>query len=104
MSTSELPTLFMPIKVGNMLLQHRVVLAPLTRIRASDDFVPTELAAEYYAQRGSTPGTLHITEATYIAAQAGSYANVPGIWNEPQIAAWKKVCLLSSLRHCIPRM
>jgi len=53
--------------------------------------VPGPLVAEYYAQRASTPGTLLITEATFIAARAGGYSNVPGIWNEEQITGWKKV-------------
>ncbi|KAF8890996.1 hypothetical protein BD779DRAFT_1671122 [Infundibulicybe gibba] len=46
---------------------------------------------EYYTQRASTPGSLLITEATLIAAQAGGYVNVPGIWSQPQIDAWKQV-------------
>jgi NADPH2 dehydrogenase len=48
---------------------------------------------EYYTQRASTPGTLLITEATFIAARAGGQANVPGIWSEEQIAAWREVRL-----------
>jgi NADPH2 dehydrogenase len=47
----------------------------------------------YYTQRGSSPGTLLITEATFISPQAGGYDNVPGIWSEAQIFAWKKVIL-----------
>jgi 2,4-dienoyl-CoA reductase-like NADH-dependent reductase (Old Yellow Enzyme family) len=49
-----------------------------------------------YKLNGSlqTPGTLLITEATFIAQEAGGYRNVPGIWNEEQIAAWKQVCFL----------
>ncbi|VDB93763.1 unnamed protein product [Peniophora sp. CBMAI 1063] len=91
-STSQLaPTLFTPIRVGNMHLQHRIVLAPLTRYRAIDDYVPSDIAVDYYAQRASTPGTLLITEATTIAPRAVGYFNVPGIWNNAQIAAWKKV-------------
>ena len=49
------------------------------------------MAAEYYAQRASTPGTLIISEATFIGPQAGGYSNVPGIWNDAQIAAWQRV-------------
>ena len=89
------PKLFTPLKVGDSTLQHRVVMAPLTRFRATDKHVPTPLMAEYYAQRASTPGTLLITEATFITAWAGGYPNVPGIWNDEQIAAWKKVCVLA---------
>ncbi|KAJ7471629.1 hypothetical protein B0H11DRAFT_2283026 [Mycena galericulata] len=45
---------------------------------------------ECYNQRASTPGTLLITSATFIAARAGGIAHVPGIWSEAQIAAWKE--------------
>ncbi len=50
---------------------------------------------EYYSQRSKVPGTLLITEATYIAAEAGGSPHVPGIWSEAQIAAWKQVHPLS---------
>lgn len=66
-------------------------MAPLTRYRANDAHVHTGLAVEYYSQRASVPGTLLITEATFISPRAAGYANVPGIWNKDQIAAWKKV-------------
>jgi NADPH2 dehydrogenase len=46
---------------------------------------------EYYSQRGCAKGTLIITEAITIAEKAGGRDNVPGIWNEEQISAWKKV-------------
>ena len=82
--------LFAPIKVGQCDLSHRIVLAPLTRFRADRD-VPCEQAITYYAQRASVPGTLLITEATFISTQAGGYANVPGIYNDEQIAAWRRI-------------
>ena len=82
--------LFQPISVGDLRLQHRVVLSPLTRFRASEEHVIGPLAPEYYAQRGSEAGTLLITEATIIAAEAGGMSHVPGIWTDEQIAAWKK--------------
>ena len=85
--------LFTPVQVGKSSLRHRVVLAPLTRLRADDAHVPTKLMVEYYTQRASTPCTLLITEATFIAPQAGGYANVPGIWSQAQIEAWKDVSL-----------
>jgi NADPH2 dehydrogenase len=50
--------------------------------------------AEYYSQRSTARGTLIITEATVIAERAGGFDNVPGIWNEEQINAWKKVLRL----------
>lgn len=74
--------LFTPIQVGPLQVKHRVVLAPLTRYRSTAAHLPhVPLMKEYYSQRGSTPGTLLITEATFIAPQAGGYENVPGIWN-----------------------
>ena len=91
MSTSSIPKLFQPIRIGTANLQHRVVLAPMTRFRADDLHVHGPLAVEYYNQRTSVPGTLAITEATFIAPQAGGYSNVPGIYNAAQIQAWKKV-------------
>ena len=67
-------------------------MAPLTRYRANDAHVHSSgLATEYYGQRASVPGTLLITEATFISPRAAGYANVPGIYNKDQIAAWKNV-------------
>ncbi|KAI0057199.1 FMN-linked oxidoreductase [Artomyces pyxidatus] len=83
--------LFHPIKLGDLKLQHRVVLAPLTRFRANDAHEHTDLGIEYYAQRASVPGTLLITEATFIAQRATGYPNAPGVWSDKQIAAWKKI-------------
>lgn len=80
-----------PIRIGALNLKHRVVLAPLTRLRADDDHVPLPIAAEYYAQRASVPGTLLISEGTFISPRAGGMPNVPGIWNDAQIAQWKNV-------------
>ncbi|GBE84625.1 Probable inactive dehydrogenase [Sparassis crispa] len=91
MSSESAPKLFQPIKVGDMTLAHRVVLAPLTRYRANAAHVHGDLAVEYYAQRASIVGTLLIAEAAFISAKAGGFAHVPGIWNEAQIAAWKKI-------------
>ncbi|KAH9940723.1 NADH:flavin oxidoreductase/NADH oxidase [Epithele typhae] len=88
---SATPKLFQPTKVGDITLAHRVVLAPMTRLRNTDAHVPTVLGLEYYRQRASVPGTLLITEAAYIAAQAGGQPNAPGIYNAEQIAAWKTI-------------
>ncbi|KAF8234962.1 FMN-linked oxidoreductase [Tricholoma matsutake] len=85
--------LFNPIEVGNITLSHRVVLAPLTRYKATkSEHVPiSSLVTEYYSQRSRTPGSLLITEATLIAAKAGGEASVPGIWSEEQIRVWKEI-------------
>lgn len=84
--------LFQPFQLTpSITLQHRVVLAPLTRYRANDDHIHGDLAVEYYGQRASVPGTLLITEATFIDAKAGGQANVPGVWSDEQVKAWKRV-------------
>ena len=90
MSTS-IPKLFQPIRVGTANLQHRVVMAPMSRTRADDRHVHGPLAIEYYRQRTSVPGTLAIAEATYISPQAGGMKNVPGIWSDEQISGWLPV-------------
>ncbi|KAG5354517.1 NADPH dehydrogenase 1 [Yarrowia sp. B02] len=87
--------LFKPIKVGSTELSNRIVLAPLTRIRA-DKHIPSDLAVEYYTQRASFPGTLLITEATYIHPSCAGHKNrpglVPGVWSDEKVlAGWKRV-------------
>jgi hypothetical protein len=94
---SSIPKLFQPIRVGTANLQHRVVLAPMTRKRANDQHVPGALALEYYKQRTSVPGTLAIAEGTFIAPQASGYKNIPGIWSDEQISGWLPVRPLLSL-------
>jgi NADPH2 dehydrogenase len=67
-------------------------MAPLTRYRGNSRHTPTDLLVEHYAARGSLPGTLIISEATFIAHKASGYSfHVPGIWSDEQVAAWKKV-------------
>ncbi|KAF2141279.1 uncharacterized protein K452DRAFT_359065 [Aplosporella prunicola CBS 121167] len=83
--------LFTPFKVGASNLEHRIAMAPLTRFRADDSHVPTDMMAEYYSQRAVIPGTLLISEAAPISKRAGGYANVPGLYTEEQLAGWKKV-------------
>jgi NADPH2 dehydrogenase len=85
------PTLFTPLKLGQLSLSHRIAMAPLTRYRANSAHVHTPLATEYYSQRASVPGTLLLTEATFISPRASGGANVPGIYNAEQIKAWKEV-------------
>ncbi|KAJ5551487.1 Aldolase-type TIM barrel [Penicillium sp. DV-2018c] len=83
--------LFTPLRVGNVDLSNRIALAPLTRFRVDDEHVPLPFVKDYYVQRGSVPGTLLITEATLITARAGGYPNVPGIYTDAQITAWKEI-------------
>ncbi|MGA8138132.1 MULTISPECIES: alkene reductase [Pseudomonas] len=83
-------SLFQPIAVGSLQLEHRIAMAPLTRSRAGQPGdVPTSLNAEYYRQRSSA--ALIITEATQISRQAQGYAWTPGIYNQEQIDGWRVV-------------
>ncbi|KAJ9619148.1 Chanoclavine-I aldehyde reductase fgaOx3 [Taxawa tesnikishii (nom. ined.)] len=83
--------LFQPLQVGRSQLSNRLIMAPLTRFRASDDHVQLPFVKDYYAQRSCVPGTLLITEATFISPRASGYPNVPGIFNDAQIKAWKEI-------------
>ncbi|WP_338828972.1 alkene reductase [Bradyrhizobium sp. 27S5] len=84
-------SLFSPLKVGPYELKHRVVMAPLTRMRAArPSLAPRPLNAEYYAQR-ATPGGLLIAEASPVVATGFGNPGVPGIYSEAQIAGWREV-------------
>ncbi|UCJ14808.1 alkene reductase [Pseudomonas sp. MM211] len=82
-------TIFDPFTLGALTLNNRIVMAPLTRNRAGDGLVPTDLTATYYAQRASAG--LIITEATQVSPQAQGYQNTPGLYTPEQIDAWRKV-------------
>jgi len=81
--------LFTPLKVGALTIPHRVLMAPLTRCRAEGANVPTDLMAEYYAQRAGAG--LIIAEATTVSSRGHGYPNTPGIYTDAQVAGWKKV-------------
>ncbi|MFA7613505.1 MAG: alkene reductase, partial [Candidatus Caldatribacteriota bacterium] len=81
-------SLFSPIKLGDIELDNRIIMAPLTRSRAPEH-KPNDLMVKYYQQR-SGAGMI-LTEATVISKDAIGYENTPGIWTEDQIAGWKKV-------------
>ncbi|KAJ5893346.1 Aldolase-type TIM barrel [Penicillium taxi] len=83
--------LFKPLKVGNNLLSNRIFFAPLTRLRNDDDHVPLPLMEKYYADRGSTPGTLLVTEATAISHAEEGAMNNPGFVSEAQVEGWRKI-------------
>lgn len=78
-----------PLKAGAFSLKNRVVLAPLTRCRASAGRVPNDLMREYYVQRASAG--LMLTEATSVTPMGVGYPDTPGIWSEEQVAGWKKI-------------
>lgn len=84
------PSLFSPLQVGRYQLAHRVVMAPLTRMRAGPGNVPNELAPEYYGQRASSGGLI-ITEATQVTPFGQGYPATPGIHSSEQIEGWKQV-------------
>jgi len=85
-----MPTLFDPIRIGDLDLPNRVIMAPLTRSRAvGGGRVPNALMAEYYVQRASAG--LILSEATSVTPQGVGYADTPGIWSDEQVAGWKVV-------------
>ncbi|TFW13850.1 alkene reductase [Duganella callida] len=84
-----MPTLFDPITIGDLTLKNRVVMAPLTRSRASAGRVPNALMAKYYEQRASAG--LILSEATAVTPQGVGYADTPGLWSDEQVEGWKQV-------------
>lgn len=84
------PSLFSPLHLGRYKLTHRVVMAPLTRMRAGRGNVPNELAPEYYGQRASAGGLI-ISEATQVTPSGQGYPATPGIHSAEQVEGWKKV-------------
>jgi N-ethylmaleimide reductase len=83
------PTLFDPLQLGDVATPSRVYMAPLTRCRAGPGNVPTDLNATYYGQRASAG--LIISEATSVSERGFGYPDTPGIFNEAQLAGWRKV-------------
>ena len=81
--------LFAPLQLGAIRIPNRIVMAPLTRMRAGPDGIPTALNDEYYRQRASAG--LVITEGTNISPAAQGYPSTPGIFTPAQIAAWRTI-------------
>ncbi len=82
-------TLFDPLQLGSLTLKNRVVMAPLTRCRASEGRVPNALMADYYRQRASAG--LILSEATSVTPMGVGYPDTPGIWSDEQVQGWKLV-------------
>jgi 2,4-dienoyl-CoA reductase-like NADH-dependent reductase (Old Yellow Enzyme family) len=82
-------TLFDPIQIGDLQLNNRIIMAPLTRCRADEGRVPNALMAEYYVQRASAG--LIISEATSVTPMGVGYPDTPGIWSEAQIRGWSNI-------------
>ncbi len=84
-----MPSLFDPIRLGAIEARNRILMAPLTRARATREHVPTPIMVEYYAQRAGAG--LIITEATGISREGLGWPYAPGIWTDEQVAAWRSV-------------
>jgi N-ethylmaleimide reductase len=84
-----MPTLFDPVRFGDLELANRIVMAPLTRNRAGNGLAPTPLTVEYYTQRAEAG--LIITEASQVDPLGQGYLDTPGIHSDAQVAAWKQV-------------
>ncbi len=82
-------SLFDPVQLGAVSLRNRIVMAPMTRTRASEGRVPNDLMRLYYSQRASAG--LIITEATSVSPQGVGYPNTPGIWSSVQVDGWRKI-------------
>lgn len=82
-------SLFTPVTLGSLALPNRIIMAPLTRCRADAAHVPTDIMAEYYAQRASAG--LIIAEATMVIEGNSAFGGrEPGIYSAAQVTAWKK--------------
>jgi 2,4-dienoyl-CoA reductase-like NADH-dependent reductase (Old Yellow Enzyme family) len=85
-----MPSLFDPLQCGDLPLPNRILMAPLTRSRATPDRrVPTDLQVEYYRQRADAG--LIFSEATSVTPMGVGYAATPGIWSDEQVEGWKTV-------------
>lgn len=84
-----LPHLFSPVQLGRLELPNRVIMAPLTRARATEAHVPTELMAQYYAQRADCG--LIVCEATAVDPLGMGWYRAPGIWTQEMAEGWARV-------------
>src|SRR5260370_26652382 len=91
MKTLRANKLFTPLQVGSMELEHRVVMAPLTRSRSvQPGSIPGDLMLEYYSQR-ACEGGLIVSEGTSISIAAGGWFGAPGLYSDEQVAGWKRI-------------
>ena len=84
-----MPTLFDPIRLGDIDCANRILMSPLTRGRATAEHVPTELMIDYYRQRAGAG--LIISEGTGVSRQGLGWPAAPGLWTDAQVEAWKPV-------------
>lgn len=91
MSTPSKSKLFTSVQVGPLTLSHRVVMAPLTRLRSEQPGdIPGDLMAKMYGQRASGRGLI-IAEATTVSVLGRGYLGAPGIYSDAQVNGWKRV-------------
>lgn len=83
--------LFTPVQVGPFMLKHRVVMPPMSRLRAQwPSGIPSDLQLEYYSQRASDGGLI-LTEATAVSASGRGYRGAPGLYSDEQVAGWTRI-------------
>lgn len=82
-------TIFEPFSLKQLNVKNRVVMAPMTRCRASSDHIPTDIMIKYYAQRANAG--LIISEGVAPSPNGLGYARIPGLYNENHVAAWRKI-------------
>lgn len=91
MAQSHIPHLSEPLKLGDLTLKNRNIMAPLTRNRCTPTNVPNDIVLEHYVQRARGGAGLIINEGTLISPQGTEWPHAPGIWSEDHVLAWKKV-------------
>lgn len=84
-----MPTLFTPLQVGELLLPNRIVMAPLTRVRAGSTHVPNDMMVDYYSQRASSG--LIMTECTMVDVHACAFMGEGGVYSPAHVEGWKRV-------------
>jgi N-ethylmaleimide reductase len=90
-SDGSVNTLFSPLRVGPLTLAHRIVMAPLTRLRSKvPGDIPVRLMAEYYGQRASEGGLI-ISEGATVSIGGRGYLGAPGVYNAEQVTGWRRV-------------
>jgi N-ethylmaleimide reductase len=104
---SKKVSLFDPVRLGDLELRNRIVMAPMTRSRAGEDDAPDDLNVEYYRQR-ATAGLI-VTEGTYPSKNGKGYCRTPGICTPAQVVGWRKVAdavhaagglIVMQIMHC----
>jgi N-ethylmaleimide reductase len=91
MSIQSSKKLFSPLKVGDITLNHRIVMPPISRLRANwPNAIPSNMMLEHYSQR-ATEGGLIIAEATAVSAEARAYHTAPGLYTDEQVLGWKRI-------------